>query len=438
MSFPCPKCGKQLTLPGGKPKAPAAVRRPFGQIAKDLGLATAEQVEEAVAEQRTIAAKGKKARIGQVMVLKEFLMPAHVRDVLKRQGRLIFRCPKCRRGYNVSGVAGDGQFPCQHCNVPIRGADTSDDISAVGNFAVKGPGAIDGGVGKEDVDLSDLLTEPAEDIPVAEAVAPEVVRASPAAPTKKRAAPARPRKRIPLSAKQPLPPGEQPPAEPPPKPLTPWIIGGLSAFVAVVIALLILLLAGGGDGKKEEEEAPAPVTKEVPRPEPKQAEPPKPAEPEVPQDYQRVINEKVCLVNLSAITAMYLEHKSMHVSDQFEASAARKAARRLWEDVQATDEEVTALLKKLTDKGLRPKVGHYIRHNDRVMDFQGFERQKMNAAQAMQVYGTHVKEVRNGTRWMVVVKRGGSLRQLEIVFTDLPDTILPLKQKVDVLPAAGK
>ncbi|MHC4606262.1 MAG: serine/threonine-protein kinase [Planctomycetota bacterium] len=137
-SMPCPKCGQSVPFPEKEDPPPAAkdARNRFGKVAVSLDLITPIQLEKALQEQKTLADRAERCLLGEILLKKDFLTAEGVRRVLGSQGKTLYRCPKCDRGYNVRGMPHGRRFRCKNCGTMIEGPDRSDDVSAVASFAV--------------------------------------------------------------------------------------------------------------------------------------------------------------------------------------------------------------------------------------------------------------------------------------------------------------
>jgi len=77
----------------------------FGRLALQLGLVTAEQLQDAEALLADIRASGGPVpRLGEVMVEMGVLTPGQVEQVLARQDKTILACAACGARFNVAGL----------------------------------------------------------------------------------------------------------------------------------------------------------------------------------------------------------------------------------------------------------------------------------------------------------------------------------------------
>ncbi len=87
----------------------------FGRLAIKLGMATKEQVYDALREQALLLDMDKKYRLGQVMIMKGYLSVAQVEMLLKCQHKTILQCPECSTRYNVEGYVPGMKVQCRRC-----------------------------------------------------------------------------------------------------------------------------------------------------------------------------------------------------------------------------------------------------------------------------------------------------------------------------------
>ena len=87
----------------------------FGRLAVKLGLATKEQVHEAIREQAIMHEMGKKHRLGQIMIMKGYLTMLQVEMLLQCQNKKILQCPRCSTQFNVEGFLPGMKIECRKC-----------------------------------------------------------------------------------------------------------------------------------------------------------------------------------------------------------------------------------------------------------------------------------------------------------------------------------
>jgi tRNA A-37 threonylcarbamoyl transferase component Bud32 len=105
---------KRLARPHAKLRVPKKEVL-FGRLAIKLGMATKEQVYDALREQALLLDMGKKYRLGQVMIMKGYLSVGQVEMLLKCQHKTILKCPKCSTRYNVEGYVPGMKVECRRC-----------------------------------------------------------------------------------------------------------------------------------------------------------------------------------------------------------------------------------------------------------------------------------------------------------------------------------
>jgi hypothetical protein len=108
----------------------------FGEAVVSRGLATPDQVADALREQAELAGKGVFKNLGELLVERGILRPEQVRVVLGEQDQAILHCPACREKYNVlrSWV---GQAKCPADSALLTDSPTE----SVGVAATLGGGA---------------------------------------------------------------------------------------------------------------------------------------------------------------------------------------------------------------------------------------------------------------------------------------------------------
>jgi predicted Ser/Thr protein kinase len=84
----------------------------FGEAIVKRGLATPDQVNDALREQAELAAKGVFKNLGELLIARKVLSPAQVKNLLQEQDQDIMICPACNEKYNVlKGWAGKARCP---------------------------------------------------------------------------------------------------------------------------------------------------------------------------------------------------------------------------------------------------------------------------------------------------------------------------------------
>jgi hypothetical protein len=126
----------------------------FGQILLKQGVATSDEINEALRLQAEAAERGETAvpRLGQILVGMGVAPEQEIRQTLKLQYKTLYECPGCTLKYNLVDASGDKQYRCKKCDALL---------------VPKAPG---GGV-KADESAYGMALEVASDFP------PEVVQA---------------------------------------------------------------------------------------------------------------------------------------------------------------------------------------------------------------------------------------------------------------------
>src|SRR6185295_3391573 len=84
----------------------------FGEAIVKRGLATPDQVNDALREQAELAAKGTFKNLGELLIARKVLSAAQVKNLVKEQDQDIMICPACNEKYNVlKGWAGKAKCP---------------------------------------------------------------------------------------------------------------------------------------------------------------------------------------------------------------------------------------------------------------------------------------------------------------------------------------
>ena len=76
------------------------------------GLATPDQVNDALREQAELAANGTFKNLGELLIARKVLSAAQVKNLVKEQDQDIMICPACNEKYNVlKGWSGKAKCP---------------------------------------------------------------------------------------------------------------------------------------------------------------------------------------------------------------------------------------------------------------------------------------------------------------------------------------
>jgi len=100
----------------------------FGQLVVMLGFASPVAVSECVQVQKSLAEKGEKKPLGQILVEKGVLNIEQVRQVLLRQGKTLLVCTQCKSKFNLADPYSGDLFKCRICNASVNVVETPDEI----------------------------------------------------------------------------------------------------------------------------------------------------------------------------------------------------------------------------------------------------------------------------------------------------------------------
>ncbi len=95
----------------------------FGEIAVERSFCSAEQLDQTFRAQRQ--AKGKRRRIGQVLVELGYLTPYQVSQILQVQGKRVGRCGACNAKFNISNFNAQRDYHCPRCSGDLVLVDSS-------------------------------------------------------------------------------------------------------------------------------------------------------------------------------------------------------------------------------------------------------------------------------------------------------------------------
>jgi len=98
--------------PKPSPNATMDESRLFGEAVVERGLATPDQVNEALREQAELAGRGTFKNLGELLIAKKVISPDQVKDLLHEQDQQIMVCATCGEKYNVlKGWQGKAKCP---------------------------------------------------------------------------------------------------------------------------------------------------------------------------------------------------------------------------------------------------------------------------------------------------------------------------------------
>ncbi|MBI5367870.1 MAG: hypothetical protein HZA54_12595, partial [Planctomycetes bacterium] len=104
--------------PSDAPDAQAEDSR-FGRRLEAHGLATADEIADALRVQNLLAANGIHVRLGEILVSRSVLTTSQVRDALALQDKTVLNCPRCAQAFNVRGHVPGRDVPCPVCHGPL-------------------------------------------------------------------------------------------------------------------------------------------------------------------------------------------------------------------------------------------------------------------------------------------------------------------------------
>jgi len=87
----------------------------FGAVAKRLGFASQQEINEAVKKQALLREQGKEASLGEILVEDGVLTVSQVKTILSYQRRSIMVCQGCNKRYNVVNPIPTRQVKCPEC-----------------------------------------------------------------------------------------------------------------------------------------------------------------------------------------------------------------------------------------------------------------------------------------------------------------------------------
>jgi len=89
----------------------------FGKLAVREGLLTEDEVNDCLREQ---AREGETRTLGEIMVAKDYLSVAQVRDLLAKQLKKVMSCDTCSLSFTVLTLSQGKQIECPRCKGPLR------------------------------------------------------------------------------------------------------------------------------------------------------------------------------------------------------------------------------------------------------------------------------------------------------------------------------
>jgi hypothetical protein len=90
----------------------------FGRLLVKAGYAKVEQVNEALRAQQDLAERGRRKRVGELLVEAGHIAPEAVLAVLKMQGKVLMACTFCGAHFNVLSSITE-RYPCRRCGMAL-------------------------------------------------------------------------------------------------------------------------------------------------------------------------------------------------------------------------------------------------------------------------------------------------------------------------------
>lgn len=134
----------------------------FGKMAVRQGLATQEEVDEAL---RLQAQPGEKRSLGEILVSKNYLTAVQVTELLGRQLKKVMNCSVCRLTFTVLTLSDRKRIECPKCQAPLEEGRFSDSTRTDAEFATQVLRAVKAGVPGAGKD-SRVIPAPSEKHPV--------------------------------------------------------------------------------------------------------------------------------------------------------------------------------------------------------------------------------------------------------------------------------
>jgi predicted Ser/Thr protein kinase len=119
----------------------------FGEALVDRGLATAEQVTEALRDQAELAAKGVFKNLGEILVERGAVSEEQVKVLIEEQDQAIMVCPCCQERYNVL-KGWEGKAKCPTDSALLEAAEQGTRIGVAATLGASG-GEPDSPIGME-------------------------------------------------------------------------------------------------------------------------------------------------------------------------------------------------------------------------------------------------------------------------------------------------
>ena len=90
----------------------------FGQILLKQGVATSEQINQALRSQAEAAERGETTvpRLGQILIQMGVTEEKAIQATLKLQYKTLYECPGCTLKYNLVDASGEKQYRCKKCD----------------------------------------------------------------------------------------------------------------------------------------------------------------------------------------------------------------------------------------------------------------------------------------------------------------------------------
>ncbi len=131
---------------GKKSKSPKQTTfRRFGELCRENGFASAEQIEECLKIQAGLKKEKKNFRLGQILIEKKYINTRQAKQVLEMQGKKILRCPPCDTKYNIRNFKEGKRYQCPKCDSELVSSTPSNsmEVGVDRSFISRDPEEVD-------------------------------------------------------------------------------------------------------------------------------------------------------------------------------------------------------------------------------------------------------------------------------------------------------
>jgi serine/threonine-protein kinase len=119
----------------------------FGRMVVASGLASQDAVNSCLRQQEHLHKQGRFQNLGEILVEKGILTVEQVKDVLKKQQKIIMQCGSCGTKFNVPAFLQNDNFKCLKCGTILTSPKNLDKIRV--EASLSGDGTADSLVGRE-------------------------------------------------------------------------------------------------------------------------------------------------------------------------------------------------------------------------------------------------------------------------------------------------